>query len=182
MATLLPLVVARGGTSFHALPGTPDSPSGVLRAPDFEGPVYVLASCLREGLFSSAKRVRGRSSVRDRTDKRFFGPYTNVKRWVLGQGGSSCAQVAGSHALHGGYYDFSRKSELKVEFDAIEQHSDVVIDMASTEHLDCSCLGVMVRRLREWRVGKPETQLRLINVAPRLERVMQLLKLEQVFV
>jgi anti-anti-sigma factor len=87
-----------------------------------------------------------------------------------------------SHVLHGGYYDLSRKSELKAEFDAIEPHSDVVIDLASTEHLDCSCIGVMVGRLREWRVRKPETQLRLINVTPRLERMLRLLMLQQLFV
>jgi anti-anti-sigma factor len=90
--------------------------------------------------------------------------------------------VSNAHVLHGGYYDFSRKAELKAEFDAIEPHSDVVVDLASTEHLDCSCLGIMIGRLREWRVYKPKTQLRLINVSPRLERVLELLKLEQLFI
>jgi len=106
---------------------------------------------------------------------------------VLGQviGSAHAATTeerAKSHALHGGYYDFSRKSELQAEFDAIEPHSDVVVDLASTEHLDCACLGVMIGRLNEWRMRKPKTQLHLINVAPRLARVLELLKLEQLFI
>jgi anti-anti-sigma regulatory factor len=96
--------------------------------------------------------------------------------------GSATVTKVAIHALHGGYYDVSRKSELQAEFDAIEPHSDVVIDLATTEHLDCACLGVMVGRLGEWRVRKPETQLRLRNVAPQLARVLGILKLNEVFI
>jgi anti-anti-sigma regulatory factor len=86
------------------------------------------------------------------------------------------------HTLHGGYYDVSRRAELQAELDAIEPHSDVVIDLASTEHLDCSSLGIMIGRLREWRVAKPATQLRLRNVTPQLTRVLGILKLDELFI
>jgi anti-anti-sigma factor len=85
-------------------------------------------------------------------------------------------------AFHGGYYDANRIGELAAELDAISPHSDVVIDLASTEYLDCSSLGLMVRHVNRWRLQKPGTKLRLINVNERLVTVMHALGLDRVFV
>ncbi len=84
-------------------------------------------------------------------------------------------------AFHGGFYDISRKGELKAELDAISPHSDVVIDLSSTEYLDCSAVGMMVGKLRQWEKEKPGTRLRLRNVNRRLTNVMLILNLHRIF-
>jgi anti-anti-sigma regulatory factor len=83
--------------------------------------------------------------------------------------------------LHGGFYDSTRNAELATELEAISPHSDVIIDLASTEHLDCSSLSLMLQNLMRWKREKPGTELRLINVNPGLCDVMRLLKLDRVF-
>jgi anti-anti-sigma factor len=83
--------------------------------------------------------------------------------------------------LHGGFYDSTRNAELATELDAITPHSDVIIDLASTEYLDCSSLGLMLQNLTRWKQMKPGTALRLLNVNPGLVNVMHLLKLDEVF-
>jgi anti-anti-sigma factor len=85
-------------------------------------------------------------------------------------------------ALHGGYYDIGRTSELTAELAAISPHSDVVIDLASTDYLDCSSLGLMVRNLSRWRLQKPGTDLRLVNVNGQMVKIMHLLELDRLFV
>jgi anti-anti-sigma factor len=57
-----------------------------------------------------------------------------------------------------------------------------VLDLSTTEHLDCSCLGVLIGKLHQWREHDPETQLRLIHVAPRLARMLSLANLDQLFI
>ncbi len=84
--------------------------------------------------------------------------------------------------LKGGYYDILRSAELTAELNAIQPHSDVVLDLACTQHLDCACLGVMIRALNEWNRRAPGTHLRLRNVVPQVERMLQLVKLDKVFV
>jgi anti-anti-sigma factor len=84
-------------------------------------------------------------------------------------------------SLHGGFYDAARNVELAAELDKISPHSDVIINLASTEYLDCSSLGLMIENLRRWKKEKPGTKLRLINVNPRLFDVMRLLGLDAVF-
>jgi anti-anti-sigma factor len=84
-------------------------------------------------------------------------------------------------ALHGGFYDATRNVELAAELDKISPHSDVMIDLASTEYLDCSSLGLMIQNLRRWKREKPGTQLRLTNVNPSLFAVMRLLQLDGIF-
>jgi anti-anti-sigma factor len=83
--------------------------------------------------------------------------------------------------LHGGIYDAARYAELAIELDAITPHSDVIIDLASTEYLDCSSLGLMLTNLTRWKQEKPGTHLRLVNVNPGLFDVMRLLKLDGIF-
>lgn len=84
--------------------------------------------------------------------------------------------------LLGGYYDVFRKADLRAELAAIEPHSDVVLDLATTDQLDCGSLGLMVARLREWRKEKPQTNLRLINVSTRIARVLTILGLDTLFI
>ena len=55
----------------------------------------------------------------------------------------SIAKGSEPRVLHGGYYDLARREELRAELDLIQPHSDVVLDLARTEHLDCSCIGVL---------------------------------------
>jgi anti-anti-sigma factor len=89
--------------------------------------------------------------------------------------------MAAPVSLHGGLYDSGRNVELAAELDVITPHSDVIIDLASTEYLDCSSLGLMLQNLTRWKQEKPGTELRLINVNPSLFDVMRLLKLDEVF-
>ncbi len=96
--------------------------------------------------------------------------------------GSLVRHISEPVSLHGGCYDIFRKVELKAELDSVEPRSDVVLDLSKTELLDCSCLGVLVGKLRQWRERDPETQLRLIHVAPRLARILSLVKLDTLFV
>jgi anti-anti-sigma factor len=84
--------------------------------------------------------------------------------------------------LHGGDYDISRKEDLRSELDRTEPHSDVVLDLALTDFVDCSCLGVFIAKLREWRQQDPDTKVRLRNVAPRIARMLSLLELDRLFV
>jgi anti-anti-sigma regulatory factor len=84
--------------------------------------------------------------------------------------------------LEGGYYDVARRDDLKRELHGVEPHSDVVLDLAHTESLDCSCLGILVAKLGAWRERKPDTNLRLQNVTQSLERALRLLKLDNVFI
>jgi anti-anti-sigma regulatory factor len=84
--------------------------------------------------------------------------------------------------LHGGFYDATRNVELAAELDTISPHSDVMIDLASTEYLDCSSLGLMIKNLRRWKLEKPGMELRLTNVNSSLLGVMRLLQLDGVFV
>ena len=83
--------------------------------------------------------------------------------------------------LHGGFYDSSRNVELAAELDVISPHSDVIIDLASTEYLDCSSLGLMLQNLTRWKLEKPGTKLRLVNVNRGLVDVMRQLRLDRVF-
>ena len=83
--------------------------------------------------------------------------------------------------LHGGFYDYTRIVELAAELDAITPHSDVTIDLASTEYLDCSSLALMLLNLRRWKQEKPGTELRLVNVNPSLVDVLHQLNLDRVF-
>ncbi len=90
--------------------------------------------------------------------------------------------MAQSLRLHGGYYDLGRKVELESELASVEPHSDVFLDLAATEHLDCSCLGLMIVTLHRWRNQKPDTNLRLLNVLPGFAKVLSILRLDEVFV
>jgi anti-anti-sigma factor len=85
-------------------------------------------------------------------------------------------------ALHGGRYDISRANELARELEAIEPHSDVVLDLKQTAYLDCSCIGVLIANLKNWQTQSPQTRLRLINVAPNVASVLTLLRLDELFI
>jgi len=85
------------------------------------------------------------------------------------------------NSLHGGFYDSRRYFELDDELTAITPHSDVVIDMATTEYLDASSVSLLIRHLGVWRRQKPGTQLRLINVRPELAEAMRATKLDALF-
>ncbi|MHB8148257.1 MAG: STAS domain-containing protein [Vulcanimicrobiaceae bacterium] len=83
--------------------------------------------------------------------------------------------------LHGGYYDGNRHAEFEAELAVISPHSDVVIDLASTEYLDAWCCSLLIRNLAKWREQKPGTQLRLMNVQPQLAGVLRSLELDRIF-
>jgi anti-anti-sigma factor len=82
--------------------------------------------------------------------------------------------------LHGGFYDVNRSVELAAELEAISPHSDVIIDLASTEYLDASSIGLLMHNLRRWKHEKPGTQLRLVNVNPNLVEIMHRLNLDRI--
>jgi anti-anti-sigma factor len=84
--------------------------------------------------------------------------------------------------LAGGEYDVARKDDLRAELDKTEPHSDVVLDLARTEFIDCSCIGVLIAKLHAWREEAPGTKLRLQNVSPSIARILGLLELELLFV
>ena len=83
--------------------------------------------------------------------------------------------------LHGGYYDGRRYDEFAAELAAISPHSDVVIDLASTEYLDAWCWSLVVQHLAKWRKQKSGTQLRLVNVRPQLAEILHTLELDRIF-
>jgi anti-anti-sigma factor len=84
--------------------------------------------------------------------------------------------------LDGGEYDVARKEDLRAELEKTEPHSDVVLDLAKTDYMDCSCVGVLIGKLHEWRGEDPDTHIRLRNVAPSIARMLGLLELDRVFV
>jgi len=84
--------------------------------------------------------------------------------------------------LRGGYYDISRWAELEAELGFAQPRSDVILDLSHTEHLDCGSLGLLIGRLNAWRNRAPGTELRLVNVRPRLAEVLTLLELDSLFV
>ncbi len=84
--------------------------------------------------------------------------------------------------LDGGEYDVARKEFLRAELDETEPHSDVVLDLAKTDYIDCSCVGVLIAKLRDWRARDPDTHIRLRNVAPGTARMLGLLELDRLFV
>jgi anti-anti-sigma factor len=84
--------------------------------------------------------------------------------------------------LEGGEYDVARKDDLRAELEQTEPHSDVVLDLAKTDYMDCSCIGVLIAKLHEWRERHPDTHLRLRNVAPSITRMLGILELGRLFV
>jgi anti-anti-sigma factor len=84
--------------------------------------------------------------------------------------------------LEGGEYDVARKDGLRAELEQTEPHSDVVLDLANTDYMDCSCLGVLIAKLHEWRERDPDTHIRLRNIAPSIARMLGLLELDRLFV
>ncbi|HEY1682895.1 MAG TPA: STAS domain-containing protein [Candidatus Tumulicola sp.] len=84
--------------------------------------------------------------------------------------------------LKSSYYDIACKDDLRAELKQTEPHSDVVLDLAMTDFIDCSCVGVLIVQLRSWREQIPDTNLRLQNVAPSVARMLGLLELDRVFV
>lgn len=56
-----------------------------------------------------------------------------------------------SMLLEGGEYDVFRRDALRIELDRIEPRTDIVLDLATTDFIDCSCIGVLIARLRSWR-------------------------------
>lgn len=84
--------------------------------------------------------------------------------------------------LAGGEYDVARRDDLRAELDKTEPHSDVVLDLAKTDYIDCSCVGILIARLGEWRERRSDTHLRLRNVAPSIARMLGLLELDRLFV
>ncbi len=86
------------------------------------------------------------------------------------------------YRLRGGYYDIGRRAELRAELDSLEPHSDIILDLAATQQVDCSCLGVMVAKLNEWRERDSEMNLRLLNVGPGVARVLNISRLDEAFI
>ncbi|HEY1680413.1 MAG TPA: STAS domain-containing protein [Candidatus Tumulicola sp.] len=84
--------------------------------------------------------------------------------------------------LQGGDYDIARKSDLWTELGQTEPQSDVVLDLALTDFIDCSCFGVLITQLSIWREHAADTNLRLQNVAPSTARMLGLLELDRLFV
>jgi anti-anti-sigma factor len=84
--------------------------------------------------------------------------------------------------LDGGEYDVARKNDLRAELEKTEPHSDVVLDLAQTDYMDCSCVGILIAKLHEWRERHPDTNLRLRNVAPSIARMLGILELDRLFV
>lgn len=80
--------------------------------------------------------------------------------------------------LRGGHYDFSRKTELKLDLDAVKPRKLVVLDLAATTCLECVSIGVSVGKLREWRQVVPDAQLHLRNVSAHIARMLRLLELD----
>jgi anti-anti-sigma factor len=89
--------------------------------------------------------------------------------------------VAQPVTLRGGFYDPGRNVELAAELAAVRPHSDVIIDLASTEYLDCSSIGLLLHNLGRWKREKPGTKLRLVNVNPNLIEIMHRLQLDRIF-
>ena len=126
----------------------------------------------------------------------FLAHYRAVKRWTRTARAPARRRAVGvrptatasavvaeraNAALHG-FYDCSRVAELEAVLASIEPSPGVAIDLANASHLDCASLGLLIRRLREWRKNAPETQLELQNVQPRLLTVLKMLKLDKVFI
>jgi anti-anti-sigma factor len=84
--------------------------------------------------------------------------------------------------LAGGEYDVARRDDLRAELDKTEPHSDVVLDLAKTDYMDCSCVGVLIAKLDAWRAQDPDTHVSLRNVAPSIARMLGLLELDRLFV
>jgi len=91
-------------------------------------------------------------------------------------------QVSVPVVLRGGAYDVARRDALKAELAQVEPYTDIVIDLSTTELLDCSCIGVLAAKLRAWKDRRPQTTLRLRNVSTNIARVLRLLKLDEVFI
>jgi anti-anti-sigma regulatory factor len=109
-----------------------------------------------------------------------YPPLTRTPRLLpggIGLGGP----VGESLLLKGGWYDAARHEDLKLELHGFEPHGDGVLDLVRTKHLDCASLGILIAKLLTWRKRKPEINLRLLNVAPKLANILRLLQLDQVF-
>jgi hypothetical protein len=82
-------------------------------------------------------------------------------------------------SLEGGCYDAPRRNDLKRELSGLEPHRDIVLELARTEHLDFSCIGILIRKLRVWRDREPKTNLRLRNISSNFAITLRLLKLDE---
>ena len=78
-----------------------------------------------------------------------------------------------------GWYDIWRRDELLAVLDRVDPTDVVVLDLSLVEHLDCACLGILIRKLNQWREKTPNVELRLDNVGAHLQKMIKLLRLDQ---
>jgi anti-anti-sigma regulatory factor len=83
--------------------------------------------------------------------------------------------------LEGGEYDVFRRDALRIELDRIEPRTAIVLDLATTDYIDRSCIGVLIARLRSRRAFDAGRNLRLVDVRPNLATILRLLKLDEPF-
>jgi anti-anti-sigma factor len=75
-----------------------------------------------------------------------------------------------------GEYDIARKSEIAAAFDGLTNGAPVTIDMTDVSYVDSSFLNELMRlRLKELPVT-------LIGAQPNILRVLQLTKLDRLFI
>ena len=80
-----------------------------------------------------------------------------------------------------GWYDIWRRDEFEAALDRIDPGDVVVLDLSQVQHIDCACLGLMLRKLNQWREKTPNVEVRLDNVGTHLQQMMKFLQLDQTF-
>ena len=79
-----------------------------------------------------------------------------------------------------GDYDLSRREELRDDLYALKDEDAVAIDLSDVRYMDSTSLGVLVNFNRRF-IQKGGPPLRLLDLQPRLVRVLKITGLDQVF-
>lgn len=79
-----------------------------------------------------------------------------------------------------GDYDLSRREEMRDDLYVLKDEDAIAVDLADVKHMDSTALGVLVNFNRRF-IQKGGPPIELLNLQPRLVRLLKITGLDQVF-
>ena len=79
-----------------------------------------------------------------------------------------------------GDYDLSRREEMRDDLYALKDEDAVAVDLGEVQYMDSTAFGVLVNFNRRF-VQKGGPPIKLLNLQPRLVRLLKITGLDQVF-
>jgi len=79
-----------------------------------------------------------------------------------------------------GDYDLSRREEMRDDLYVLKDEDAIAVDLAGVKYMDSTSLGVLVNFNRRF-IQKGGPPIKLLNLQPRLVRLLKITGLDQVF-